>query len=212
MSDICNLESCARPSPDALICWHHTWQLQRELEEIPALLIELDTVLARQTQNGPATERVKGKGETGVYYSVLASEAYTALVDAVVGWARDYGLPWAEFATTASTHLLSVLPNSRTRGDLPKMCDEIMDACKVARNAIDAPANRTTIPVGPCPENNADGDSCEGKVVAFIPTEDDRPGRMTCSADPQHSWSSVQWYRTGRRILERQQQMKRRPA
>jgi len=206
---MCQLDSCTRPANDGTICWHHTWQLERDLRGIPDLLIELDLALARQTKNGPTTDKVQGKGETSVYFNPRAGEAFTGLRDAVVGWAREYGMPWAEFATTSSAHLLRVLPTSRARGDLPQMCDEITDACRRARAATDSPAHRTVIPVGPCPENNTEGDSCTGKVFAFIPA-DDRPGRMTCDANPtEHTWGSVQWHRTGRRILDKMARQKR---
>jgi hypothetical protein len=40
-------------------------------------------------------------------------------------------------------------------------------------------------------------------VVAFIPTEDERPSWLRCQADEAHRWSSIQFYRVGERIRRR---------
>lgn len=201
MTTICGLDGCARPAPTATVCDQHIWEVERSLRGVPALMVELNVTLSRQSKSGPATEKVGGKGETGVYFNPLASEAHEGLRSALTGWATTFVCPGSWWtAHLAARELLRVLPDSRARGDLPALVDEIRDAYGRAERAIDSPANRTIIPVGPCPEGDDHG-PCGGQVSAFIPA-DDRPARMACDTDADHWWSSVQWLRVGKRIRD----------
>jgi hypothetical protein len=74
---------------------------------------------------------------------------------------------------------------------------EIVGAVRFAARVIDLPANRTTFPVGPCPELG-----CQGEIRAYIPAQPERPARMECSAC-ETRWEPHQWLRAGRRILAR---------
>lgn len=111
-------------------------------------------------------------------------------------------------AVACSRKLLGEIPVIRRHGDSAAIFDEITSAIRQARNAADTPANRTTFHVGPCPELDEAGAYCPGQVYAFIPTEDDRPGRMQCRADAEHRWTSIQFYRAGKRIHERARQLR----
>lgn len=111
-------------------------------------------------------------------------------------------------AVACSRRLLCDIPDIRKHAEAGELWDEVVSAIRQARNVGDAPANRTTFLVGPCPEETKDG-LCPGEVFAFIPTEDDRPGRMECHAEPEHRWSSIQWMRAGKRILDRMERDKR---
>lgn len=213
---------CGAQQVDALLCdrviSNHrdiscTAKLEADLDGIPQLLADLDTTLGRQGQTGPTLDKITGKGETALAYSNEASKATTALRATLIAWARGTGMPWAEYATTSAEHLLEHLNDLRAHADVDKLFREVADVCQAARIAIDIPANRTTFPVGPCPENDPVTDAyCPGTVVAFIPTEDNRPGHMRCKHNPDHQWTSVQWYRTGRKILDRIEQLKRNAA
>jgi hypothetical protein len=195
---LCGLDDCARPAPTATICEQHWWQLDQALRGVSELLAELDTTLARMTKIGPAGEKVTGKGETAVAFHVGAGDTGGGLRDAVIGWARQTGMPWCEYATTATTHLRDVLPDLRAWGDLPTLADEILDAHARATAAIDAPAYRSIIDVGGCPEAG-----CNGLVRAYIPTDTDRPGRLACDVEPAHWWGTAQWLRVAGRMRGR---------
>lgn len=198
----CGLVGCGRPAHDALICHQHMWELERRLRHVPPMIVDLNITLSRQSKSGPATEKVKGKGETQVAYSPDASKASDALRAALIHWARLCGMPWAEYATTSAAYLLGALPRLATYGDLPALWEQITTAYLAAERVIDAPANRTVIPVGPCPERDVEsGEPCAGQVQAFIPA-DDRPARMACTASDGHWWSSIQWLRAGKRIRD----------
>lgn len=109
----------------------------------------------------------------------------------------------------AAKYLLSEIVAVRRHLASAELHDEIVSSIRQARNAIDRAANRTIIPVGPCPEQDENGQWCPGEVLAYIPTEDDRPSRMECKVDGSHKWTSVQWLRTGKRILDRIEREKR---
>ena len=211
--------SCGAHEVDGLLCdrviINHrdvscTAQLEADLADIPNLLADLDTTLGRQGKTGPTLDKISGKGETALAFSNEASAATKHLRTVLIAWARGTGMPWAAYATTAAAHLLEHINDLRSHADVDKLFREVTEACRDARATIDIPANRTTFPVGPCPESDPEtGSYCPGTVVAFIPAEDSRPGHMRCKVNPDHHWSSVQWYRTGRRILDRIAQLKR---
>jgi hypothetical protein len=115
-------------------------------------------------------------------------------------------------AAQSAAALLVLIDAIRRHPAVNELVDEIADAVQQARRAVDRPANRTIIFVGPCPELNAAGEHCDGEVYAFIPTEDDRPSRMECRTDRAHKWTSIQWLRTGKKILDRIAQRKRSAA
>jgi hypothetical protein len=205
---MCGIEQCSRPAPNATICTQHLWELERDLRRVPSLVEELHITLARASKDTSHTDKVQGKGESPVFFHQAASEALSGLHDAVVGWARDLGALPARSTEGAAANLLRQLPDTYASGYLSKAADEIVDACHRGDKAIDTPANRSVIPVGPCPEGMVDGTACAGNVLAFIPA-DDRPPRMQCDVTNEHWWSSVQWLRTGRRIFLLAQQRKR---
>lgn len=202
MSDVrCALDGCARPVHDSLICTQHTWKLQRHLTDVPALFAELDITLSRQSKSGPTTEKVGGKGETPVAFNTGASTAATDLRAALIRWSRQCGKPDIKDPVAASSYLLAMLPELGIYGELPKLWQQIAAAHAAAERSVDAPANRTVIPVGPCPETDEHGTYCLGNVLAFIPS-DDRPARMACTITEGHWWSSIQWLRAGKRIVD----------
>lgn len=197
----CALAACGRPAHDGLICSQHTWELRRHLTDVPALFAELDITLSRQSKSGPATEKVTGKGETAVAFNTGASIAATQLRAALIRWARLCGTPDIKDPVAAATHLLVVLPELGIYGQLPNLWQQITTAHGAAERSVDAPANRTVIPVGPCPETDEHGTYCLGSVLAFIPS-DDRPARMACTMTEGHTWVSIQWLRAGKRIVD----------
>lgn len=194
----CGIEGCGRPAHNSTICRHHTWVLDQQLQRCEALLIELDITLARASKATAHSDKVKGKGESPVYFQQAASEAIDGLKDSLRGWAFDVS---GSHQPDPATYLWTELPDLGPRGDLPLLADEIGDAYRRGERAIDAPANRTVIPVGPCPDLMVDGQPCAGTVNAFIPA-DDRPPRMVCDTANEHWWASTQWLRTGKRIRD----------
>jgi hypothetical protein len=93
--------------------------------------------------------------------------------------------------------LLAHLDRIATHTAAAKIYGDIHSAIRFAAKMIDLPANRTTFPVGPCPELG-----CQGEIRAYIPAQPERPARMECSVC-ETRWEPHQWLRAGRRILAR---------
>lgn len=207
---------CNRRQDDGLMCHHCCTVLEYELGDpiqgVAAMVTELETTLARQGRG-----ELGGKGglanERNGYHSG-ASIAMGALNNTLTTWARDVtGEGWdprhvANPTVTAAGILLDHINEIRRHPAASELHDQVTDSVRQARHAIDRAVNRTIIPVGPCPEQDEEGAYCPGEVFAFIPTEDDRPSRMECKADGSHKWTSIQWMRTGKRILDRIEQIK----
>lgn len=77
-----------------------------------------------------------------------------------------------------------------------EVADEIRSAVREVRRIVDAPANRSSFPVGPCPEVD-----CSGEVRAYFPADPTVSPHMTCSGGARHRYEPWQWNRAGRRIL-----------
>jgi hypothetical protein len=118
-------------------------------------------------------------------------------------------------AVQAADVLLAYMGDIRRHGAVSELIDEVGKALKAGRNAIDVEP-LTRFPVGPCPE-----DGCGRTVFAVCPAEGSKkPALMACylivkgenrpnlGAGLAHSWTSIQFFRTGERIrrkMERQQ-------
>jgi hypothetical protein len=169
--------------------------LDRDLRDVPQLVQELQTTLARQGRTSPTHHGGLAHERSG--YHAGASDALASLERTLTAWSEALGRP-AWYSTTAAAALLADLEDLRTHADADKAHTEITSAITEARRTIDTAANRTIIEVGPCPQ-----EGCTSTVYAYIPTEDTRPARMECRQNPTHRWDTTQWLRTGKRILDR---------
>lgn len=78
-----------------------------------------------------------------------------------------------------------------------ELWDQVGDACALVAPAVDRPAMRTRVAVGPCPELD-----CLGLVTALVPARLDVPALLRCSGCGAE-WGTHQWARVGRRIKAR---------
>jgi hypothetical protein len=192
--------ACPRAQTHGLLCHHCTQQLDRDLRDVPTLVDELQTTLARQGRTTPTHHHGLAHERGG--YHAGASQALATLERTLIVWSAALGTA-AWYSTTAAANLLAHLEELRSHADADKAHAEITGAITDARRTIDLNANRTVIQVGPCPE-----EGCTSMVYAYIPTEDTRPARMECRDNPTHRWEPMQWLRAGRRILHRATQLK----
>ena len=207
---------CNRRQDDGLICHACCLTLETELADVPNVVTELGITLARQGRG-----EANGKGglahERPGYHGG-ASIAAGALNNTLTTWARDLTdetwrpEPGEDQTCAAAVLLLDHITEIRRHPAANELHDQVVDSVRQARHATDRAANRTIIPVGPCPEEDENGTPCPGEVFAFIPTEDDRPSRMECKANAVHKWTSIQWLRTGKRILDVIEKRKRSAA
>lgn len=210
MSAVCPV--CERQQDAGLLCSACCDVLERELGDVAAIVGELDVTLSKQARM--ELGGVAGLARERWAYHAGASLAADYLVNTLTTWARDVageGVGKADRhpAISASFVLLSNIDAIRRHPEVKELHDEIVATVEQARSAADRPANRTTIFVGPCPEQNEEGSYCDGEVYAYFPTEDSRPPRMECRTNRIHNWGAVQWTRAGKRILDRAEARKR---
>jgi hypothetical protein len=233
---VCRVTSCDHPVPDAYICSHHAHQLERALGDIPATIHQLNLTLAKQTRYADRNER--GSSEQPLPMDPRASAAASELRHHLCNWvtiiAETRGLPLPAAATyhpggepgmdTLARWMLQHVEWLRHHAHGHIAVEELTADMRTARRVIDVPANRTTFPVGPCPELASEPVSdtvpglsgqylarcighCPGEVRAYIPNTDTQPARLECNTC-HTMWEPWQWLRAGRRILDRKATMK----
>jgi hypothetical protein len=232
----CRVASCDHPVTDAWVCTRCAHQLERALGDIPAIVHQLNLTLAKQTRYADRNER--GGNEQPLPMDPLASAATSELRHHLCNWvsivAETRGLPLPAAAIyhpggepgmdTLARWMLAHVEWLRHHEHGHIAVEELTGDMRTARRVIDVPANRTTFPVGPCPEvvteardvmepttNRLMGIAttwhCSGEVRAYIPNTDTQPARLECTAC--HTvWETWQWLKAGRRIKDREATMK----
>jgi hypothetical protein len=224
---VCRVPSCDRPVADAYVCMRCAHNLERALGDIPAVVHQLNLTLAKQTRYADRNER--GGNEQPLPMDPIASATIDQLRGHLENWAkmiaeiRGYQIPIAETLSRPANldilsrwmrHHVEWLRHHEAGHDC---VEELTGDMRTARRVIDVPANRTTFPVGPCPEViyiAMPGDPsmgtkycCPGEVRAYIPNTDTQPARLECNTC--HTvWESWQWLRAGRRIKDREATMR----
>lgn len=177
MSRPCPVPSCTRTMPGHhTVCRACSAGLLRDLADVPSLDIHLDLTLTRQARLGtPGGGR---GGETALPWDQRARDARDVLRSALVGWVRALqadeersgpacracehpSCAWID-ATRTPADTLPALARwliRQRRGlfahpAVEEAVDELGDAVRQARRAIDRPADR--IYAGPCNECGAD--------------------------------------------------------
>jgi hypothetical protein len=233
MNPTCKVATCDRPVGDGFVCQRCAHDLERALGDIPAVVHQLNLTLAKQTRYADRNER--GGNEQPLPMDPLASAAASELRHHLCNWvtivAETRGLPLPAAAIyhpggepgmdTLARWMLAHVEWLRHHEHGHIAVEELTGDMRQARRVIDVPANRTTFPVGPCPEYlsmtvtwDPPGigarhveQNCAGEVRAYIPNTDTQPARLECSAC--HTvWESWQWLRAGRRIKDREATMK----
>lgn len=199
-------QRCTRPVSDAHVCSTCGRDAEKALGNLPALAVELDTTIARQARFSAGNDGSRS-AETPMPFHIRAGEARDVLRNILVGWCKLYAeecradLP-ADTLVAMSAFLLKRVEWFRHHDLAATFVDEIVTAIGAVARVIDAPANRTTFTVGPCPEVDAIATPCPGEVRAYIPASESDLARLECSACGTQ-WGTWQWLRAGKRILER---------
>jgi hypothetical protein len=238
----CRVSNCDRPVADGFVCQRCAHQLEQTLGDIPATIHQLNLTLAKQTRyadqpatgTGPPppfdpTEQPElGAAEHPLPLDPRASAASSELRHHLCNWvsivAETRGLPLPAAAVyhpggepgmdTLARWMLTHVEWLRHHEHGHIAVEELTADMRTARRVIDVPANRTTFPVGPCPEMfhvpqwpTKFDDHCTGEVRAYIPNTEDQPARLECTLC-RTVWESWQWLRAGRRIKDREQAMR----
>lgn len=192
MSDDCPCDPCNRPTvPGWTICRHHSWQLERALAETPALVVELDLTITRQTSTGART----GSRSTSrpLPLDLAASEAYAILRSTLNAWTAELHGPTSTLPRIGRW-LLAHHHQLVTHPAADQAVDEITAATRNAWHTTDRKLlARVTLP-DPCPD-------CGAPLHAVLhDLGDPRPNLVWCNGPEPHRWEPVQWLRLGHRL------------
>lgn len=160
---------CGAQQSESLLCHSCTTALERELGDVAAIVGELQVTISKQARigggggkGGPARER------TPVNWGAVA--VADDLGNTLTTWARDVAEDVGFLAAHSSSPakaaariLLNHVPLIRRHPAVVELVDEISDAIRQARQAVDRPADR--IFVGPCLAENPDD---EGRQVTCL--------------------------------------------
>jgi hypothetical protein len=205
----------SKTGDDGLLCRAHTVRLAGELREIPGLLLELDVTIWRG-------DRVTVGGDIGrsaerpLAWNEHASEKRAVLIDTLLAWEIEV------IALTNHGYVAKTVAALRMDETAGTAYDELVDAVRGVRRAIDRPDMATRFYAGPCPEvldvpreTTPDGTlsavttaPCTGEVWAFIPTESDVPATLRCRSC-EGRWGTAQWLRVGQRMIARMAELRR---
>ncbi|MQB00509.1 MAG: hypothetical protein GEU78_09500 [Actinobacteria bacterium] len=197
---------CGRPVADGYVCSRCTNDAKRHLDRIPDLATELDRAVTRQTGFGPQfRDFITGTNGQPLPIDWDVSIIAGALRHTLTSWTllviheTEHLQPADEQPATLAPWLrghIDWFRGQRYGGEFFDELGAITDRCQ---RAIDAPPNRATITVGPCPQLAETG-YCPGWVRAIIPEQ--QPAYMAC-IECDTRWETWQWRRAGKRILDR---------
>lgn len=209
---------CGSPTgDDGGLCRTCTFKLEADLREVHAYLWdELQTTITRQDKLMPTSDRPSG-GDRPLGWNEHASQVAWELEATINAWCLDVsrigqderdllsGIPQHDVPELARW-LVRNMHTLRQHPEAGTCFEEIVDAIRRGRRAIDRPENRTRFQVGPCPEQVEDG-ACDGEVWAYIPTSEDKISFMRCQSCGAE-WDTTQWLRVGRRMIARMHQLR----
>jgi hypothetical protein len=159
--------------------------------------------------------------ETPVPFGEVAARVERQLNRTLTQWATriheesSYGRARPKGDTESlSRWLFARIPILKQHGDAGLILYQLVQVVAAGHRAIDAPANRASFPVGPCPElldagHDTEGRSyelteCPGAVWAYIPTDGRDLATMRCRTCGA-VWYGWQFLRAGKRIVDKAQ-------
>ncbi len=175
MSTVC---ACGRPVQDATICQGCSTRLERALDDIPALVQDLEVTRSRQSRTGGQGIGIVVRGaERPLPWDQRASEATAVLRSTLIGWVRVVldggaarprmlaGQEWR--IAVMARFLLAHHERLRQHPDAVAAVDEITHAVDNARHVTDRAPDR--VYAGPCREEyGPEGDVGERCCTAHL--------------------------------------------
>lgn len=218
----CALPACRRTVADtAYVCRDCEHDLAERLHEAAKFWPELETTITRQDRLGQPGPRARGHvppqpirpglGDPaddhqqgvpgGLPFHWAAAEVRDSVRNVASTWARVVqeergGDPPAD-TPGLLRWLTTQLGWCRYQPWAYDCWDQLGDASRRVGPAVDAPANRLRVAVGPCPEVD-----CLGLVTATVPARLDVPAVLRCDGCCAE-WGTHQWARVGRRMMAR---------
>ena len=207
--------TCDIPIQDQIIiCKRCEQECRRRLTDQAAHLTQLNVELRRETRKH---ELLKAAGlQWRIPFNDQASELIRRQDGLLGAWTATVAemldqQPPDPSVTARSTWLAGKVALLRRRTESARLLEAVRHLDKAVIRLIDLPVNRTTIPVGPCPNlwpTDTGTENCPGQIDAHFPLDAAEPCHMECTACKE-SWPSWQWNRVGLRILGRTAQLER---
>lgn len=222
----CALPACRRTVSDAWVCAPCAATIAGRLQAAAELWPDLLTTCAGQARMGEPGPRARGHAPpqpirpglgdpaedhqggppTGLPFGWTASDVRDSVRNTVTTWVRHIVAerPTGMLLGTTPTLLRWLAGQCEWLRHQPygaEALDELDDAVGMVAPAVDRPAMRTRVAVGPCPEVD-----CAGQVTALVPARLDIPAVMRCDGCGSE-WGAQQWARVGRRIMARMEMM-----
>jgi hypothetical protein len=160
---------CGCEQSEGLLCHAETSLLERDLGDVAAIVAELDVSLSKMARIG--TPSKGGLARERMPYNQGASIAAGALENTLTTWVRDLTSDqWRpglghNASTAAAAHMLMLIPEIRRHPAVDELVDQVADAVRQARHAVDRPADRQYL--GQC----------------LVPSPDEEGREVTCLAD-----------------------------
>lgn len=162
---------CDAPQDEGLLCHACCTALERELAAVPGIVADLDIALSRQARIGGGGKGGLARERMPINLGALA--AIDDLTNTLTTWARDvgegHGWDWrsrlsaAEMATNV---LLGRIPEIRRHRAVAELHDEIIDAVRQARRAIDRPAEQQFLGTCYVPDPEHEDQPCDADLYA----------------------------------------------
>jgi hypothetical protein len=161
---------CECEQAEGLLCHADTTRLERDLGDVASIVAELDVTLSRQAKIGSTGKSGKGWAREKLPIHIGAIEAADVLANTLTTWARDVAgnnakvNPYdVEPSKLAAGILLCYIPEIRRHPAVVELVDEISDAIRQARHAVDRPADRVYF--GACYSETPDED---GRLITCV--------------------------------------------
>ncbi|HEX6443582.1 MAG TPA: hypothetical protein VF053_00725 [Streptosporangiales bacterium] len=168
---------CHRQHRGSNACPSCVGRVQSDLRAVPELVRELDVTRYRQDNLGADPGK---SSETRLAWSEKAAEAHYVLANTLTTWARDLWetngpagalIPCGPDLASVSAFLLRYPSWIADHEAVAQLADEIAEAVKLARRAIDRPAD-TRVYLGRCDLGDPENEPCDRELYAYRSQED----------------------------------------
>ncbi|SEG83588.1 hypothetical protein SAMN04489712_11631 [Thermomonospora echinospora] len=185
--------------PRVRLCPRCRDALDAELRRLPGLYAECENRLG--PSGSPVVRRPSGRVRGETPFNAAAAECRSQILGVLASWA---GLTAEARRVTAPRRAVPRLSAFLRRhldwlARHPAVGDLSVETARLVRTAERVtgadPVRR--VHVGSCVETG-----CRGTLTAYVTPDRRRPPRITCDAEPEHSWAGGEWLNLGRRIAE----------
>lgn len=209
---------CGEFSRDGHLCHKCLRNAKKAIVRIAQLWVSLEEAITRQDHFAAPSEIRSGTLFGPLPFRPVPSEVAHDGRRTLARWVgvvvSTWGAPRPVATIGAQCRLLDAYaPKLRTSPHAEQWADDMSRLRDAIAGAVDLPAVRSRVNVGPCPERTEDNEPCAGLIVAVYPSDIDDGPHMDCTPPPSgvrvcgKSWPASQWSHLGDRIVARKAQI-----